>query len=73
MNKYQEAVGDFDKAIQYCQSACHQYYNRRGYCYFKMGKYAQAIADWENMKNIAPSDYTPYWNYIDEARRRVRE
>jgi tetratricopeptide (TPR) repeat protein len=51
----------------------HIWRNLRGYAYFELQNYAKAIEDWEAMKKVAPADYKPYYNYIDEARKKLAE
>ncbi|MGB0525073.1 MAG: tetratricopeptide repeat protein [Flammeovirgaceae bacterium] len=72
LGNYQEAIQDFSLSIKYCNNDCEYKYNQRGYCYFKLGEYEKAIADWESMKSIDPNHY-PEHDYIDGARQKLEE
>lgn len=72
LKDYQAAIDDYTQAI-YLKPNYEVFYNNRGQTYFILGKYSKAIADWEQMQAVAPLDYKPFFNYIDEAREKVRK
>lgn len=72
LGKYSEAIDDFNKAIE-LRHTYHYAYNYRGYAHFKLQNYAKAVEDWEAMKKVAPADFEPFHNYIDEARKKLAE
>lgn len=75
---YEQARIEFEICIELKVDNLHECYNGRGKACFEMGelwyKYDEkAIKDWEKMEKVAPSDYTPRFNYIGEARRKLAE
>jgi tetratricopeptide (TPR) repeat protein len=69
---YKRAIKDISKAINLDRSD-PDFFNRRGQAYFKTEQYKEAIADWESMNSAAGKDYDPYFNFIDEARKKHYE
>ena len=55
LEKYDEAIADFSKAIELNPDFMGTYYNR-GSVYIKLGKYAEACADFTKFIEINP-DY----------------
>lgn len=57
--RYDEAVDDFSKVIEYLPNWDEPYYNR-GYCYLSTGLYEHAIADFTKSLEIKPCDPIAY-------------
>lgn len=72
LKDYQGAVTDYSQAIALKHHKVWKVHNYRGYCYYVLGSYETAIADWKKMKETAPADYIPFHNYIDDARKKVK-
>jgi tetratricopeptide (TPR) repeat protein len=72
LQDYQGAITDYSQAIALKDNKIWKVHNYRGDCYYKLGKYQAAIADWEKMKETAPEDYIPFYDYIDEARKKAK-
>ena len=54
LKKYQEAINDYDEAIELCpdNSSC---YHVRGVAYEKMGKYEEAVNDYNKAIELDPN------------------
>ena len=49
VDDYENAIQDYDRAIQLDPSYASAYYNR-GYSYYKLGQYQPAIQDYDKAK-----------------------
>lgn len=66
LNKIEESISDFDRAIE-LDSRHSLAYNNRGYAYFLLKKWENAVNDYDMQMQINGADYKPYWEYRDAA------
>ena len=48
LGKYEEAIGDFNRAIQLESKKPAILFNNRGYAYMLLGRYSDALADYDH-------------------------
>ena len=59
LKQYQEAIADYDKAIELNQKMC-RYYNR-GNAKYELKQYQEAIADFNKAIELNPKDAHTYY------------
>ncbi len=64
-SKFSEAIEAANQAIAILPSSAR--YNRRGYAYFKLGRYQEAIDDYDQAIKTGGKRYQPEYVYRDEA------
>jgi tetratricopeptide (TPR) repeat protein len=70
LQDYKGAIQDYNQAIDLESDAIT--YNHRGQVHYLLGNYQAAIADWKKMLKNADEYYEPSFDYIDEARKKVK-
>ena len=68
MKRYQEALRDFDKAIE-LKPDYTLAYNNRGVTYFKMKRYDEALRDFERSLALDPNNAQFSTNRADTCRK----
>ncbi len=61
MNRFQEAIEDFDRALYLRPDALVVYYNR-GLVYIETGRYQDAVSDLDTLIKFNPQDAQAYYN-----------
>jgi tetratricopeptide (TPR) repeat protein len=61
MERYEEAIADFSKALELSPAYSAAYYNR-GTCHGRAGRYDEAIADFSKALDLDPKDADAYYN-----------
>jgi tetratricopeptide (TPR) repeat protein len=64
IDKYQEAITDFSKAIEFSSDFATAY-NNRGFSYAKLDKHDTAIKDYTKAIELDPNDMDAYRNRAD--------